>query len=126
MDNQLPMGAYERYMRDVYAISRSKIPFDQFCEQSKRQDDERIRRLNASNPVVYDHEFRLGCVREYARQPRYIIHVFTRRGMPISYHEVDPMPNGGEGYVSREAALERVREFGTKEDVEEMERIPLE
>ena len=115
-----------RYLRDVYAMSKASgygKSFKEFCVESLAEDKKRIAALNASNPVEYDRTFRLGCDHSMCGMPEYVIHVFKRKGMDWSFHEMDPHPNGGEGYVSREDAIERIRNLGSAEDIAECDKF---
>lgn len=93
----LPEGALTRYYRDIYAISDQSIPFKEFVIEAEARSNQECEERNRLHPITFDKTIVVG--------PNQTVHLFKRQGEEWSYSFCDMNPNGGEGCISLEEAL---------------------
>lgn len=95
--SELPIGPLERYLRDIYIMSKSELTFDDFKIEWHAKNDQEVAYRNLHHPIVFDRTVKLD---EYRS-----VRLFKRQGEEWMCSECDMAPNGGCGNISLSQAM---------------------
>jgi hypothetical protein len=92
----LPEGAYSRYMRDALDGS-----FNKFKEDFEKNRQEELAIRDKEHPIEYNYKFQLSTYES--------VWIFKRAGEEWTCSECDMSPAGGSGTISLKGALEKIQ-----------------
>jgi hypothetical protein len=108
VQDELPSGGMDRYYLDLWRVSGSKVPYEEFRLRCAKEHVE----YGCKEPVIFDKTAKVA--------DGVTIHFFKRKGESMSCHLCDMNQNGGAGDISLQEALSLVKDPELEKEIKEL------